>query len=306
MYRAAILAIGLTVAAVAAPALAQAPARPLVVTPVRGGVYTVTGGHSGGSYVNTGFVVGDKGVIAIDPQMYEDSAKAELAEIARVTPKPVTTVILTHSDPDHTFGLPNFPPGVAVIAQENVKTEMQQAIATSLPRPTPAGMKDYLPTHTIRRSETMTIDGVKVVLTHLAPAHTDGDLIIFFPAQKVVFLGDLSILDDASTHDLDPYPVIHLNKFGSSLGWIRAMKAALALDADTFVSGHGRITQNRAAQQAAVTAVERRRAQIKTLFDQGKTLAQIKTALHDPTVGAAGGPRFATFVDTTYEELLRD
>ena len=87
----------------------------LTVMPLRGGAYWVKGGVS-----NTGFIVGDKGVIVIDTQMFQATARTALAGIAKVTPKPVNAVILTHSDPDHINALPAYPKGIPVFAQ--VKT----------------------------------------------------------------------------------------------------------------------------------------------------------------------------------------
>ena len=75
----------------------QRPEAPLKVTPLSGGVYWTSGGAGG----NTGFIVGTNGVIVIDAKMTANSAKELLQEIAKVTPKPVTHVILTHSDADH-------------------------------------------------------------------------------------------------------------------------------------------------------------------------------------------------------------
>ena len=63
-----------------------------------------------------------------------------LAEIRKVTPEPVTTIILTHSDGDHVNGLPGFPKGLTIVAHENVKRDMEKA-AADLP-----ALKDYLPT----------------------------------------------------------------------------------------------------------------------------------------------------------------
>ena len=48
-------------------------------------------------------------VIVVDAKTTPNSAKDMLAEIAKVTPKPVTHVILTHSDGDHVNGLAAFP-----------------------------------------------------------------------------------------------------------------------------------------------------------------------------------------------------
>jgi glyoxylase-like metal-dependent hydrolase (beta-lactamase superfamily II) len=305
MYRKVVLALSLATA-VGAAALAQDSGQlhrePLAVSPLGKGAYLVTGGIS-----NAGFVIGDKGVIAIDAQMFVEDAKREQAEIAKITKLPIHAVILTHSDIDHVNGLPGWPRAIQIIAQENTKPEIQVAIENTDPRQmtSPPELKDYLPTHSIRRSETMVIDGVRVVLTHLAAAHTDSDLVIFLPAQRVVFTGDLLTLGDPNLPNGGPYPVIHLIKHGSSLGWITVMKAVLALDADTFVGGHGPAPVTRVQVEAAVAATEERRAAVKRLFDQGRSLVEIKTALHDPS--RTGPMAFVpTFVESTYQELLQE
>ncbi len=265
---------------------------PLSVTALPGGAYWVGGGVS-----NAGFVIGDKGVIAIDAQYFAITAKNELAEIAKITPKLVNVIILTHSDPDHINGLPAFPLGTEIIAQENAKTEMIQALADPHPNFTkpPAELKDYLPTHTVKSREELVLDGVRVILIHTAPAHTDGDLVIFLPAQRVVFAGDL--LAPA----VGPYPGIHLEKHGSSLGWIESMKALLQLDTDVYISGHG-ASLSHAEVAARLATAEARRAQIKALVDDHKSLEEVKQALHDvPLTGTAA--RFPTFTETTYTEL---
>jgi glyoxylase-like metal-dependent hydrolase (beta-lactamase superfamily II) len=255
-------------------------------------VYWVSGGIS-----NTGFIIGDKGVIVIDTQMFLPTARKQMSEIARLTPKPVNVVILTHSDPDHINGLPAYPRGIPIIAQQNAKVEMQQLLedpnSNGFP-PDPA-IKDYMPTSTVRNKESMVLDGVPLVLIHTAPAHTDGDLAIYLPSHKIVFAGDLL------TPALGPYPGIHLNKHGSSLGWAESVKAILALDADIYVSGHGE-PLNKDELTKRLEVAEERRAQIKILFDQGKTLKEAKAVLHDvPLKGYAA--KFPTFTETTYEEL---
>ena len=205
------------------PAFAQPGPMSAGVAPaakqVAPGVYWVPGAIS-----NSGFIIGDRGVVAIDAQIFIPATRAEVAEIASLTPNPINAVILTHSDPDHINGLPAFPRGIEVIAQENAKLEIEGAIADpkSNGMPPPAEIRDYVPTHTVRRSESLTLDGVRLVLIHTAPAHTDGDLVVYLPRYKVVFAGDLL------TPAIGLYPGIHLNKHGSSLGWIASVRAMLA------------------------------------------------------------------------------
>src|SRR5712691_5453571 len=115
--------VGLSLFAILAAA--QEPPPPLTVKPIRGNVYWTVGGAGG----NTGFIIGDNGVIVIDAKTTPQSAKEMLAEIAKLTPKPVTHVILTHSDGDHVNGLAAFPKGIAIIAHENNKKEQEALLA---------------------------------------------------------------------------------------------------------------------------------------------------------------------------------
>jgi cyclase len=269
------------------PAAAQQAPPPLAVKPLNGDVYWTQGGAGG----NTGIIVGKDGVIVVDAKTTPASATDVLAEIAKITPKPVNTAILTHSDGDHVNGLAAFPKGITVIAQENCKKEMEASESSRAPAPA-----DFMPTKTVDKKETVTIDGVKLELLHWAPAHTSGDLIVYLPKQKIVFTGDIITTNR-------PWPLIHLEKNGTSAGWIETVKGLVALNADVYVSGHGD-TRTKAEVQKRLADVEERRAKIKELIGQGKSLEDIETAVGDTPPPATGnGPRFPTFTETTYKEL---
>lgn len=267
----------------------------LSVKPLGGDAYWVAGGIS-----NTGFVIGNSGVIAIDAQMFLPTASKQLEAIAKITPKRVNVVLLTHSDPDHINGLPAFPGGLEIIAQDNAKPRMEALVGDLYSNGFPPSPEigNYVPTRTVKNSEAMVLDGVPLVLIHTGPAHTDDDLAIYLPKQKLVFAGDLL------TPAIGPYPGIHLDKHGSSLGMLAALRALLALDADTFIPGHGEVL-NKDALRSRLKAAEERRGQIDALFVQGKTLSEIKAALNDaPLKGVAA--RFPTFIETTYQELVAE
>src|SRR6266576_7209860 len=102
----------------------QAPP-PITMKMLKPDVWAGLGGAGGNSTI----IIGKTGVIVVDAKQTEAGAKDLLAEIGKITPKPVTTVILTHSDGDHVIGLVAFPAGVKVIAHENNKKEQQAAIA---------------------------------------------------------------------------------------------------------------------------------------------------------------------------------
>ena len=212
------------VLACATLALAQAPApAPFMTHQLKPNVYWIEGG--GG---NSGVIIGDKGVIVVDAKTTAAGGKELLDAIAKITPKPVTTVILTHSDGDHVNGLAAFPDGIKIIAHENNKKEQEAALAAGGRGAPPAG---HLPTQVVTKNkETLKIDGVKFELLHWAPAHTSGDLVVYLPAEKIVFTGDIIAAQL-------PDPLIHLEKNGSSEGWITTAKGIVGLNADRLRAG---------------------------------------------------------------------
>ena len=285
----------LSLSALATLAVAQGPApAPLVVHQLKPNVYWIEGG--GG---NSGVIVGDKGVIVVDAKTTAAQGKELLDDIAKITPKPVTTVILTHSDGDHVNGLASFPAGITIIAHENNKKEQDTALAAGGRGAPPAG---HLPTKTISKNkEDLKLEGVKVEVLHWAPAHTSGDLVVFLPSEKIVFTGDIITTQ--------PDALIHLEKNGSSEGWVTTAKGTAALNADQYVPGHGDV-MTKAAVQKKATDVAAKRAKIKELVAQGKSLDEIKTAVGDPPPaqgkgGGRGGPGFASFTDVVYQELTK-
>jgi cyclase len=279
------MAVGLIVVAAAA-APQGPPPEPFSVNHIRNGVYWTRGGAGG----NTGFVVGKDGVIVFDAKMTADSAREMLAAIAKITPKPVTHVILSHSDGDHVNGLAGFPKGVTILAQENCKKEMEASKNSQMPAP-----QDYLPTQTFDKELDLTIDGVKVQLRHWVPAHTGGDLVMILPEEKVVFGGDMV--------DLTQFALVHAQKGGTTEGWITTMKGIVAIDADTFVSGHGGL-ETKSALKARLAAVEARRNKIKEMLAAGKSLEEIKRTAgpDEPPNGPFNSPGFTEVV---YNELTK-
>jgi glyoxylase-like metal-dependent hydrolase (beta-lactamase superfamily II) len=274
----------------------------LTVSQVKPDVYVVTG--AGG---NSTVIVAKNSVLVVDAKITQAAGTALIAEIAKITPKPVTTVFLTHSDADHITGVAGFPAGVKVIANEGNKREQQEATAEGgrgVPPP------QSLPTEvTTKTKETRTIDGVKLELYHWAPAHTQGDLMVYLPVQKVVATGDIIQANRADNSPLMHYP----EKRGSSQGWFKSVKNLIALNADVYIPGHGD-NQTKADLQRRLDATQQRYNLVASLVKQGKTLDQIKEASPEarpanappPAPGqqpAAGGLPAGTFVDLVYAEL---
>ncbi len=268
-------------------AFAQAPFPEVTVKKLKDNIYVADGG--GGTST---IIIGQNGVIVVDAKNRAPDGKKLVDEIGKLTNKPITTVILTHSDPDHTRGLGGFPKGLTIIAHENDKKEIEQELANGGAQAAP---KEYLPNKIVTQErESMTIEGIKMTLIHIAPAHTTGDLAVYLPDEKVVASGDL--IGDGD-------PGIHLFKNGSSEGWIKFVTVLADLDADSYVRGHADVANREQVRRVLANAIAKR-ARIVDLVKQGKSLDDIKQTFGEPV--KAGPPsRFPSFVETTYEELTK-
>ena len=257
-------------------------------------LYLAKGGPAGND-PNVGFVVANRTVILVDNKNRADAQKAVLDEIAKVTSKPVKTVLLLHSDNE--TGISVLPPGLTIIAQENTKKEMEVATGRN------AIPANYFPTKTVDKEASEAIDGVRITMRHWAPAHTSGDLIVYFPEQKVVFAGDVIVADfpPAGTQ-------IHPNLQGSVAGWVETVRGILALDANTYVPGHGEVFTKRDVR-TKLLIIEDRWNKMKSMIAEGESLDDIKTAFGEPTAppkrNAQGNLPPPTTTEIMYAELTQ-
>jgi len=201
-------------------------------TAVARGVHMLVG--AGG---NIAVAVGDDAVFIVDDQFAPLTPKIQAA-IAALTSKPVKFVVNTHWHNDHTGGNENFgKAGAMIVAHDNVRKRMstEQFIA-ALNRREPASPAAALPVVTFSDGVTFHINGDSVVVTHVAPAHTDGDAIIRFLKANVVHMGD--VFNNAGL------PFVDLSSGGSINGIIAAAEQVYAMtDAQTkMIPGHGVLT----------------------------------------------------------------
>ena len=257
------------------------------INQLRPNVFWVSGG--GG---NSGVIVGEAGVIVIDAKISAGSGKELLDVIAQITPKPIKAVILTHSDGDHVNGLVSFPKGIRIIAHENNKNELAEALSSGGRGALPSS---YFPTEVLTNTrEALEIEGVKLEAYHWQPAHTGGDLVVLLPNEKIVFAGDLTAMAD---------PRIHSEKGGTSLGWVTTSRAMLQLDSNEFVPGHGAVL-SKTEIQTKLSQTEAKRTRIQELTQQGKSLDEIKVLVGNDAPGGGMGAPFPSFTELVYQESI--
>ncbi len=261
----------------------QEPA-PVKASQVKGNIYEVKGGRG----ANAGFFIGEKEVLVIDAKMTEESAKQMIAEIKKLTSNPIKYVILTHSDGDHVNGLVGFPPDVIIVAHHQTRKDMDNAFKD--PK-----LRSYLPSLTFSKKLKLHSGDKTIKLFHFGPAHTSGDIVVYFPDEKVAFLGDLLFLGRD--------PLIHKHKNGNSFGLVKALKSILKLDADTFIHGHGDIASP-SDVEGVIKSLEEKQTKIKALIKEGKSLEEIKKIFNvEDRPPRPGERRWLSLVETIYLEL---
>jgi len=258
------------------------------------GVYMLQG--AGG---NIGVSVGSDGVILIDDQFapLSDKIKAAVAALGG----PIRFLLNTHWHGDHTGGNENFAKsGVVIVAHENVRRRMsvEQFVAVFNQR-VPASPTGALPVVTFTDAVTFYLNGDSINVFHVAPAHTDGDAIIWFRRANVIHMGD--------TFFNGRYPLVDLSSGGSINGMVAAADRVLALaDANTkIIPGHGPLG-DRAALQNYRTMLATVRDRIRQAVAGGQTLEQVQAAKPTAEFDAVWGKGSITptrFVEILYTDL---
>src|SRR5438128_11907905 len=108
----------------------QSAPKVVTVDKIKDNLFVLKGG--GG---NTAVFVTANGVVVVDTKL-AGWGQPILSKIGELTPKPVTTVINTHSHGDHVSGNVEFPATVDIVTQENTKANMQKM---TTPTGIPAG-----------------------------------------------------------------------------------------------------------------------------------------------------------------------
>jgi cyclase len=129
---------------------------------------------------NTAVWVAANGVVLVDTKL-ANNGQAILDEVKKVTDKPVTHIINTHTHGDHTGSNQFFPATVEIVTQANTGTNMQK-----LPVFQEAANKHGLPDRTFK--DTMTLLGGKdaIDLRYFGAAHTNGDAFVVFRSARVM------------------------------------------------------------------------------------------------------------------------
>lgn len=190
---------------------------------------------------NTGVVVTDGGAVIIDSGGSREVAKAILERVAEITDEPVVAIFNTHVHGDHWLGnaevLGAFP-GIPVFAHPRAIERLANGEAATW-QDTISGLVGrkeladavQIPTDPVDGGAALVFGATEFRVHHTGHAHTDNDIMLELPEQRVVFAGDVIEYGRAVSSDVPA-------DF-SATGQIAAIDFLLGLDVDLFVPGHG-------------------------------------------------------------------
>ena len=214
---------------------------------------------------NTTALITNEGVLLVDDKFEVDHNNI-MAELKKITGQPVKYVVNTHHHPDHSGGN-------ALMQKMNA-----QIVASAQARENMVdGKLPGLPVFTFTHDAQIHLGGKNVELFHFGRAHTNGDVVVYFPADRVLAAGDMF------TFGADVPELIDYAGGGSGKEWTHTLDSALMLDFDTVVPGHGPVT-NKAEMRKFRDSTLALRNRVHEMVVQKKSrdevAAMLKTEFH--------------------------
>ena len=236
------------------------------------GVYYATSTGSITTVSNVVVVVNDEDVLIVDPGVTAAAATALVADVKKLTNKPIKYVVDSHYHYDHAFGNQVFGPDVTIIGHDTVRRRLSgpdvlkqrtylmnstAAIATRFTQlkgqiseakdakeravyerqlaihqqyaDEQPKLKPTPPNATLSRDMTLHRGNREIQIRFLGRAHTDGDVVVFLPRERMIATGDMITSALSYTGDA----------FVSE--WPATLEAVMSLDFDTVLPGHGSV-----------------------------------------------------------------
>jgi glyoxylase-like metal-dependent hydrolase (beta-lactamase superfamily II) len=168
------------------------------------------------------FIVTRAGVIATDPVAYgrPDGGKQYVDAIRKITDQPIRYLIYSHHHFDHIAGGKAFKDaGATIIAHRNVRRRLAPIADPHTP----------LPDRSVGNNTTIKLGGTALELRYLGRHHSDSQLIMRLPREKIIFVVDSIPVGTLPARGMiDSYP----------LEYQAFLKRIMAMDWERMIPGH--------------------------------------------------------------------
>jgi glyoxylase-like metal-dependent hydrolase (beta-lactamase superfamily II) len=191
---------------------------------------------------NAGFIVTGRGVVVIDALGSPALAQQLVEAIRKITPQPITHVIVTHYHADHIYGLQVFKAlGARILAHNAARSYLNSDTARLRLQASRQELSPWIDGNTelveadewLDTERELDLGGVRLQIKHVGPSHTPEDLVVYLPQQRLLFAGDLVFRAR-----------IPFVGQADSRRWIEALDSLLAMDTRLIVPGHGPVSES--------------------------------------------------------------
>jgi glyoxylase-like metal-dependent hydrolase (beta-lactamase superfamily II) len=206
---------------------------------------------------NNLIVVSTEGVLVAEGQGTVENVKRLVADIATLTPQPITFVVVGSEHGDHTGGDAAFPETATFVVHPFSKAAIERRIGR--------------PAETVAEKRVINLGGTEIDVMFLGRAHTGGDLEVYLPREKILFMSEVF------SNRIFPSMA---NGFPTE--WVATLKKAEQIDAAIYVPAHGFI------DSPAILKEEERtyRSALERVIAEGRRLHDAKVPVDDAAAKA--------------------
>lgn len=225
---------------------------------------------------NVGAVVGRDAVLCVEARATPYMAQKWIDELRTRTSTPIRDLVLTHYHAVRTLGAAAFGADRIISSQTTLDLIHErgqqdwESEAGRMPRLF-AGADTIgltIPTETFTDRMTVDLGGRVVELLQLGRGHTEGDLVVWLPEERICFAGDL-VEGEAALYTGD---AIHLDWMSSTLDGVAA------LGAETMVGGRGRVMRG---SDEVRSGIDQTRGFLQTMRAEVEPVLQRKGTLKE-------------------------
>ena len=248
-------------------------------------IYMVRGVDALPSVENRGFmsnafaVLTEEGWVVIDALSTPELSKEFVDNLMRVRKAPIKYAIITHYHPDHWYGAKTYKElGAKIVAHKKLMDfyqsgEAQLALENAKQRFGDLFKSVVLvpPDIVVEDKYTLKVGGKTFEVIYMGPAHTDNDLVVYMPSEKVLFTGDLVL------YNRIPFMG---DRGASSKGLVEALHKIKKMDAKVILGGHNE-PMDMSAVDFTLGYVQFLRENIRKAKEQGKSIDEIREALRE-------------------------
>jgi cyclase len=204
-------------------------------------VYGYEDFHPSGMTTVSMFVVGRDAVMLVDGQANAALTQKLVDTIAKTTGKPIKWYVVGSDHGDHTGGNSALPSGITYIVHATSKAHLERDAANAKSKPDKPRIVIVPPTAMTGDKQVVDIGGIEAHVLFLGRAHTGGDLMVYLPKQKILFMSEAYL-----------NRVFPAMRSGYPSEWVKMIDRVLAMDVERYVPGHGFIEEPKASREELV------------------------------------------------------